>query len=135
MTTKQMLFSALILGAATNNALAMETQEKNTTHFQYENGSVSCTINKDHIVYNAQYKRKPDGSCTYSGPLMLSEINDALKNQSELPMSVEKHLSADAMGIFTASDCDCRMFMIFMKDKNNPEKLRELYNQAIKTQQ
>jgi hypothetical protein len=135
MTTKQMLLSALICGATGNNTLTTETHEKNTTHFQYENGSVFCTINEDHIVYDSKYKRDHNDSCIYSGPLLLSEINDALKNQSELPISQNEYFSADIMGKVISSGCDCYAFIVMMRNKNNPEKIQELFNQAIKTQQ
>src|SRR6266852_518758 len=82
MSIKKLLLSIVVIGFMANNAMAVEenTPKYVLTHSTSDGDkSTSCTVTEDHIIYNTNYKKENDGSCWYSGPLMLLEINNTVK--------------------------------------------------------
>ncbi len=146
MPTKQILFTALLLGTISTTGLAMEADnfkedfrskhtmqeeiQKNPTLYYTTNPNreFTCVISEDYIIFIETFKKQPDGSCSSSGPQTLDDINNALILRSELPMATKEFLSADKIGHLTSSNRYCNTSFIIERRKKNADEQKENSN-------
>jgi hypothetical protein len=141
MTTKQILFSAFLLGIINNTGLAMDKEDfrenfskhkllppmqqktkNNPTlyHTTNSNKEITCMISEEYIIFIKKFKKQDDGSC-FSSESPFDEINEVLKNQSTQLMTTKELFSADTIGHFTSSDCYCNSLFIIKRQKENSD--------------